>query len=384
MYLSDVNNYRAIALSNSVTKILELLLFSLIESYDAADDFQFGFKKNHSTALCTHVLKKTVNYYRQNGSHVFACFIDFNKAFDNVDYWLLFTKLIDNDPANVGCIAATRLLAYWYSHQQMHVRWQNCSSISFNIGNGVRQGGILSPFLFRFYIRDLISVVTNTNLGCSFAGKMLNLLAYADDMVLLAPSWHALQSLLHAVEDAASSINMSFNTKKTVCMIFNPCNRRKIVSNVFPQFMLSGCRLEFVEHFRYLGHIIDNFLCDDKDIEREIKALFTRTNMLCRRFKRCSVAVKLKLFRTFCICFYDIALWVNFTVSAITKLTSCYHKCIKSFFNYGKFSSVTAMLFELGLPSFSTVLHNCQYSLRRTFMLCDNMLLHVGLFDIDC
>ena len=379
--LSDVNNYRAIALSNSVTKILELLLFSLIESHSAADDFQFGFKKNHSTAICTHVLKKTVNYYRQNGSHVFACFIDFNKAFDNVDYWLLFSKLIDNDPANIGCIAATRLLAYWYSKQQMHVRWQNFSSASFNIGNGVRQGGILSPFLFRFYIRDLISMVTNRNVGCSFAGQVINLLAYADDMVILAPSWYALQSLLHTVEDAASVINMSFNTKKTVCMIFNPCNRHKIVSSVFPQFTLSGCKLQFVEHFRYLGHIIDNVLCDDKDIEREIKALFTHTNMLCRRFKRCSVAVKLKLFRTFCICFYDIALWANFTAGAFTKLTSCYHKCIKSFFNYGKFSSVTAMLFDLGLPSFNTIVNNCQFSLRRTTMSCDNMLLNVGLFD---
>ena len=185
----------------------------------------------------------------------------------------------------------------------MHVRWQNFSSAIFSIGNGVRQGGSLSPFLFRFYIRDLISMVTNRKLGCSIAGKTINLLAYADDMVLLAPSWHALQSLLRTVEDAACIINMTFNTKKTVCMIFNPCNRRKIVSNAFPQFTLSDCKLQFVEHFRYLGHIIDNFLCDDKDIEREIKALFTRTNMLCRRFKRCSVAVKLKLFRTFCICF---------------------------------------------------------------------------------
>jgi hypothetical protein len=262
----------------------------------------------------------------------------------------------------------------------MHVRWQNFSSVSFTIGNGVRQGGILSPFLFRFYIRDLISVVTNRNIGCSFAGKVVNLLAYADDMVLLAPSWHALQSLLHTVEDAANAINMSFNTKKTVCMIFNPCNRRKIVSTVFPQFTLSDCKLQFVEHFRYLGHIIDNFLCDDKDIEREIKALFTRANMLCRRFKRCSIAVKLKLFRTFCICFYDIALWTNFTVGALTKLTSCYHKCIKSFFNYSKFSSVTAMLFDLGLPSFNTVVNNCQHSFRRTAMLCDNMVLKLNLF----
>ena len=121
-------------------------------------------------------------------------------------------------------------------------------------------------------------------------------------MVVLAPCWQALQSLLMAVEDAASKINMSFNTKKTVCMVFNPYNRRKIICAAFPQFTLAGCKLQFVEHFGYLGHIIDNRLCDDKDIQREIKALFTRSNIMCRRFKCCSVQVKLKLFRSFCIC----------------------------------------------------------------------------------
>jgi len=50
---------------------------------------------------------------------------------------------------------ATRLLAYWYSHQHVYVRWQYATSVSFGIQNGVRQGGILSPFLFRFYIRQL-------------------------------------------------------------------------------------------------------------------------------------------------------------------------------------------------------------------------------------
>jgi hypothetical protein len=373
--LSDVNNYKAIALSNSITKILETLLYSFIESRDLADEYQFGFKKNHSTALCTHVFKKTVNYYRQNGSHVFACFIDFNKAFDNVDYWLLFNKLLDNDPSTT-CYVATRLLAYWYSNQQMFVRWQNCSSVYFTIANGVRQGGILSPFLFRFYIRDLIDRIIRLNIGCNYAGTMINLLAYADDMVLLAPSWRALQSLLLIVEDAASKINMSFNTKKTVCMVFNPFNRRKIICSKFPEFTLAGCQLQFVEHFRYLGHVIDNSLCDDMDINREIKALFTRTNILCRRFKRCSVPVKLKLFRSFCICLYDAALWSSFSVSAYNKVASSYSKCIKSFFNFAKYSSVTNMLLELGLPSFNTVIHNCQFSFKRSMLRCDNVLVN--------
>ena len=62
---------------------------------------------------------------------------------------------------------------------------------------------------------------------------VINLLAYADDMVVLAPSWRALQTLLVAIEDAADRINMSFNTKKTVCMVFNLVNRRKIICNAF-------------------------------------------------------------------------------------------------------------------------------------------------------
>ena len=40
------------------------------------------------------------------------------------------------------------------------------------------------------------------------------------------------------------------------------------------------------------------------------------------------------------------------------KFKSCYHKCLKHFFGYLKFSSVTNMLLELGLPSFATIIHN--------------------------
>ena len=47
----------------------------------------------------------------------------------------------------------------------------------FNIDKGVRQGGVLSPFLFSFYIRALIDKVTKLNVGRNIAGTMINLLA---------------------------------------------------------------------------------------------------------------------------------------------------------------------------------------------------------------
>ena len=90
----------------------------------------------------------------------------------------------------------------------MFVCWQNCSSGYFNVANSVRQGGILSPFLFHFYIRALIVRVTSLNLGCNYYGMVINLLAYANDIVVLAPSWRALQTLLVAIEDAADRSNV--------------------------------------------------------------------------------------------------------------------------------------------------------------------------------
>ena len=119
--LNDVNNYRAIALSNTVSKIFESVLFRFIDCSHKTDDYQFGFRKNHSTTLCTDVFKRTVDYYTQRGSHVFSCFVDFNKAFDSVDYWHLFCKLIDSNPS-AECYLATRVLAYWYSNRKMCVR----------------------------------------------------------------------------------------------------------------------------------------------------------------------------------------------------------------------------------------------------------------------
>jgi hypothetical protein len=69
----------------------------------------------------------------------FACFIDFNKAFDNVDYWLLASKRINSVNTEVQ-LCCLRLITFWYSNQSMHVCWQNMISESFRIYNGVRQG----------------------------------------------------------------------------------------------------------------------------------------------------------------------------------------------------------------------------------------------------
>lgn len=373
--LGDVNNYRAIALSNSISKILESVFMSKVTSTDVSDCHQFGFKAGHSTGLCTMTLKKVVEYYTDHGSHVFVSFVDFSKAFDKVNYWKLFNGLLD-DKVDVNVVA---LLAFWYSNQSTCICWKNTLSRPFTIGNGTRQGGLLSPYFFTRYIRELIRAIVLSNFGCNIGGVFFNILAYADDLVLLAPSWKALQQLISLLHQYAVDIDMTCNVAKTVCMVFQPKNRKMIVDTEFPCFAINGANLQYVSQFKYLGHIINNDFSDDDDIKREIHNLFMRSNILTRRHSKCSVPVKLMLFKAYCLCLYDAAIWIHYSVTVYNKLRSCYNKCIKMFFNYKRCDSVTLMLAELNLPSFD----NCMSSSADSFAVrqsvcCNTLVSHLN------
>jgi len=377
--LSDVNNYRAIAISTALSKLFESALSSCIQSEDYYDAYQFGFTAGCSTSLCTSVFKRTVDYYTHRGSHAFACFIDFSKAFDRVSYWKLFHKLLD-DSVNVDIV---RLLAHWYSKQQACIRWHDCLSQFFTLGNGTRQGGVLSPWLFARYIRDLLKEVVTSRVGCNIGGLFINILAYADDIVLIAPSWHGLQQLLDIVAEQSAKIDMTLNARKSVCMVFPPRDRSKVVSTSFPPLCIGIELLYFVPSFKYLGHKIVHSNVDDADIQREITNMFVRTNILIRKFSKCSVRVKTVLFKSYCICLYDASLWKHYNIGTLAKMRSCYNRCIKLFFGFKRQDSLTNILVTLGLPSFDTVLANAVASFTRLWSSCRNrVVLH--LHELRC
>jgi hypothetical protein len=233
--LFDVNNYRAISVSTAISKLFEFVLAKFVESADAVDAYQYGFTAGHSTSLCTYVLKHIVDYYTDRGSHVFTCFLDFSKAFDKVNYWKLFHQLL-HDKCDSRIV---KLLAYWYSHQEACVRWHNRMSQFFTTGNGIRQGTVLFPRLFTRYIRDLLAEIVNSGIGCNLGGKMLNIPAYADNIVIISPSWRGLQCLLDIVSAHVCNIDMVANPNKSVCMVYVPKQRNKVVCDSFPLLRLA-------------------------------------------------------------------------------------------------------------------------------------------------
>jgi len=63
---------------------------------------------------------------------------------------------------------------------------------------------------------------------------------------------------------------MICNVTKTVCMVFDPQCRHKLVANFFLLFTLGSSYIHFVDGLNYLGHIITDNARDDDDIKREV------------------------------------------------------------------------------------------------------------------
>ena len=180
---SDKNNYRPIAIVTAISKLFELCLSKLLDTFLVTSDNQFGFKSKHATDLCIYTVKSEIKYYNYFSSPVYTCFLDASKAFDRVNHWTLFKKLLIKGVP----VILVRILCVWYRCQQLCIQWGKTKSSFFTISNGVRQGGILSPKLFSVYMDDLSNMLIGSGVGCYIDNVCVNHVFYADDLCLMPP-----------------------------------------------------------------------------------------------------------------------------------------------------------------------------------------------------
>ena len=291
--------------------------------------------------FCT--LQEILDKYNRQNSTMFMCFIDASKAFDRVNHGKLFLKLSKSGVPGF----LIRILVYWYSHQAMRVRWGSVTSDPFHVTNGVRQGGILSPFLFNMYMNDLSLILNASGTGCRIGDSLINHLMYADDLVIFSPYSAGLQQLLRVCTQYGDDFDIKYNAKKSKIMIVRSRGDRQ---STFPDFYLSGTALSVCSEITYLGHIMSNDLSDDKDIYRQRRKLYAQANMLCRRFSMCSVPVKISLFRAYCTPLYTAHLWCRYKQGSIKKLTVAYNDSMRLLLRAPRSSSASQMFVSVGVP----------------------------------
>ena len=298
--LSDGNNYRSITLGSIICKIFDLIVLEKEGIKLDTSSLQFGYKEHSSTVHCTFTLLETISYYKSRGSNVYLTLLDATKAFDKVHYGKLFKLLIDRQVSPI----ILRLLFKMYVQQEMRVKWSGSLSDKFNVSNGVKQGGILSPILFAVYMDVLLCRLKNSGFGCNVGNKWVGSLAYADDIALLCPSKFGMQKMLDIVMSFAKEYCMSFNGKKSQFLIFS----NKLYPEGSVTLKVDGTNLSNVSEAKYLGNIIH--VGDENSMLRAAEAKFWKMfNIFMADFGKLHTFVKLKLFKQYCCDYYGSVLW---------------------------------------------------------------------------
>ena len=106
------------------------------------------------------------------------------------------------------------LLENWLSCCFSCVKWFNEWSVMFRISFGVRQGSVLTLFLFAVFVDDLAESCSTT--------RTTFIILYADDILLISPSVCGLKNLLKICERELDFLDMSINFKKCSCIRIGP------------------------------------------------------------------------------------------------------------------------------------------------------------------
>jgi hypothetical protein len=186
-----------------------------------------------------------------------ACFIDWKKAFDCVNWTKLMQIL-----KGIGIDwRERRLISKLYMEQSVKTRLDQGKTRSVKIGIGVRKGCCLYPILFNLYSEYLIRETLEGFADFKIGEKLIRTVKYADDLVLLVREEKVLQGMVDRLIEIGRRYGMEMNVEKTKIM--------RISRQPSPiKIMTDQKQLENVEYFNYLGSRITN----DARCTREIKS----------------------------------------------------------------------------------------------------------------
>jgi hypothetical protein len=249
----DPNNYRGISLltciSKLFTKILNNRLVNWATENDKMHDIQAGFTKKKSTVDHIFVLQTLVTkYLAKEKGRFYSVYVDFSKAFDTVPHLHLFYSLLNG---NLHGRVITVL-------RNMYTKLKSCVLNDGNLSEdfictiGTRQGCMMSPFLFIFYLNELIQHVDDNNCHGIFLNEHnpnVNLLLYADDLVIVGDHIGRVQRILDALSGFCVKWGLKVNMSKTKSMVFRNGGVIKKNENLY----YSGIKLENVSYYKYLG-----------------------------------------------------------------------------------------------------------------------------------
>jgi exonuclease III len=273
---NDPNCYRGISLINGFLKTLTKIIYNRLMDYCQANDIiissQAGFLPKEEAISQVLALYDIIDRRRCTKSPTYACFIDFQKAFDTVPIGALLWKL--------HTLEIPRYIIDFIA-QLYGTAWSLTpgSSEPIAILQGVRQGCPLSGLLFNIFINDIFDDI-NPNCQVSVPGvpTQLHGLLYADDVVVLATTKAQLSNKMQSISAWANKWKMRFGVSKCAIVTYFPefCPP----GETDPQIYLQNDLVPIASEYKYLGVILDNQLTLEQFRRQKAKKLNTILNMI--------------------------------------------------------------------------------------------------------
>ena len=283
-------NYRGISLTQIAAKIYNKLLLNRI--FPAVNPIlrrnQNGFRKGRSTIAQILALRRIIEEMKFGNKELTIVFVDFKKAFDSINREVMFEILgLYGIPDKI--IKAIKAL---YTNTKSRVITPDGETELFDIVAGVLQGDTLAPLLFVIVLDYVlrISLDANKTKGLLLKPKRssrhpaeyLTDLDFADDLAIPSNSVADAETLLQALEEAATHVGLYCNASKTE---FTSTSHNPTITTY------AGNLIKHVQDFVYLGsHIMDS----EKDFQIRKALAWSACNKLGKIWKS-SLARKLKI-----------------------------------------------------------------------------------------
>ena len=321
--LSNCNNYRGITLLSIPGKVFNRVILDRIK--EAADkllrDNQAGFRKHRSCTDQIASLRLIIEQSREWNSPLLVNFIDYEKAFDSIDrksLWKIMQRY--GIPQKI-----VNLIEKMYKDTSCKVLHEGQMTDGFKINTGVRQGCLLSPFLFILAIDWIMKVATGSRRnGIQWTlWEQLDDLDFADDIALLSHSHQQLQAKTTELEKLSSSVGLKIHPGKSKILRINSQAQPITIKNQV---------LEDVKTFTYLGSIVDETGGTGADIKARITKARNAFTLLGKIWKDRNISTKTKC-RLFSsnvksVLLYGCETW-NLTKSPLNKLQTFVNTCLR-------------------------------------------------------
>lgn len=206
---SDIKNYRPISLLCNFSKVLESILYKRIYFHVSCQlsSSQHGFMRGRSTVTNLAIFTQYVSDALDARRQVDVVYLDFQKAFDQLDHYILLQKM-----KYYGfCRPLLLLMESYLIGREQRVKYRNFLSLPLCPSSGVPQGSNLGPLLFLIFIDDIVECV-----GCET-------LLFADDLKLFSTvdtldDCSNVQRSLSRIEDWCHRFRLSLNSEKSFYM----------------------------------------------------------------------------------------------------------------------------------------------------------------------